>query len=1315
VPILAPIVFDGVHPMNFFKLVLRYGLLLLGSYFNAFVFAEDIDLFTGANPADNTTSTVIIGWHTSANISASVTHDCVYADVPIGSDENASPLMGDTVGGMEQCAIVNAIYTLSQSTGLAKGLSIGLMVFDDKCGKLLIAPKPMTSDNALEFIKKVKALDKFNGGSVVGDLVAEAWAVFNGLSGEGNSCSGSDYSSYAEVNPDCSNAVFVYLGNAVKETASVADFNNTSASSILENQVTKAFLYSAGSSKYNAYMAPRAVTLLDKADAAKNPYWGDEWTRFMHSVDVNDSAQSDRNVTTYSIAVYDPALQSKDKVAAAMNFISDMGTIGGGKSFKVEANEADALTKIFTGIFSEVQDVNSVFSSATLPVSQNSQGTYKNQVYIAMFRPDGKGGPRWYGNVKQYQFGIDAGGSIVLTDASQNPSSATDIVNPITGGLLDSAKSFWTTNTPLNVDGSTVANWPASGFWVNSPEGNDPTQDSPDGDLVQKGAVAQTLRIANLTDSSSRTVYTCNSAADCPINSTLANFNDGNSTLIDNLGLILSGGSESNEATFSVGLRKTAQSFTIDCDTGGKAEDRVCKVTYSGSSDLAAQKKLIVGVTSGSVTSACTNSAPCTISSITANGFTLPGGAFSTTGGGVKFPQSATVTLVVPSDTFVVTDDAHGYKTGETKDLKSCELTTVNGSEYGVVRVTGSIVSIQIQSILDADSFEAKVEGEAYAGAVKCGSSASNLNPTSLVNWTRGNDTVGNEAKAGPCPSGVRGVSCPISVRGSIHGDVLHSRPTVVNYAGVYGIDDDKTIDKDNVVVFYGSNDGHYRAINGNQTRAIGSVRPGGELWSFIAPEFFGKLERQYTNVPAVSYPGFFVDYDKDGVNDAEPRDYFFDGATTLLQDLRSDDTLTTFGKTYIYITARRGGALLYALDVSDPVNPKILWRVSGSQIAELGQTWSQAKVTQIAAYPNPVLIMGAGYDSAEDADPAPITNTKGRGILILDALTGAVVWAATADSNGVLGDKTCLAGIKNFAAGGTCVDAEMPKSFPADVTLVDIDFDGITDRLYAVDVAGNIWRVDLQPKGESLSTVADIKINKFASLGGTGNDARKFLYGPDIIPTKEYTAVVAVTGDREHPLYNDDSTAGLAYNVQNRFYMILDRYSNLPGLPDDFVTIENDKLLNQTFLQCYNADGDLADCSDDFSKSVRFDATMTDFAGYYFNLGVGEKGVNQPVTASGIAYFATNRPDAPAAVDDVSSCTANLGVAQGYQVDLLTGDFVRKSFPGGGMPPTVITGVVEIDGKRRPFVLGGEASPFKPVNGAIIAGDRNRTFWYFK
>ena len=87
--------------MNKFKSALQFGLFLLLTGFNILVFAEDIDLFTGTNPADTSTSTVIIGWHTSANISASVTHGCVYADVPEGSSESSTPKMGDTVGGME--------------------------------------------------------------------------------------------------------------------------------------------------------------------------------------------------------------------------------------------------------------------------------------------------------------------------------------------------------------------------------------------------------------------------------------------------------------------------------------------------------------------------------------------------------------------------------------------------------------------------------------------------------------------------------------------------------------------------------------------------------------------------------------------------------------------------------------------------------------------------------------------------------------------------------------------------------------------------------------------------------------------------------------------------------------------------------------------------------------------------------------------------------------------------------------------------------------------------------------------------------------
>lgn len=1257
------------------------------------LWAEDIDLFTGANPAGNNPSTVIIGWHTSANISANVVHGCVYAGGNSSDSASLLPKMGSTVGGMEQCAIVNAIYAASQVPSLAVGLKVGVMVFDDKCGKLLIEPTELTDPTGL--IDKIKALDKFNGGSVVGDMFAEAWAVLNGLSGANNSCSGTDYSSYAEVSPDCSDAVFVYIGNAVKETASVADFNNFSASGVLANQMS-AFGYSSGSSEYSAFMTPRAVTLLDKSDADKNPYWADEWARFMHSVDVDDgpAGKSYRNVTTYSVAVYDESLQSKDKVAAAMNFIADVGVVGGGKAYKVTANESDALKDILVGIFNEVQDVNSVFSSATLPVSQNNQGTYENQVYVAMFRPDAAGGPRWYGNVKQYQFGLDAGGTIVLADATQDEENATSIVNPVTGGLIDSATSYWSINSP-----SGVANWPANGFWVNSPEGDNPAFDAPDGDLVQKGAASQAQRIANLTGSGSRKVYTCNDQDSCPVNSSLPSFSTDNSVLMSNMSAILSGGGSSSGLSYSIGQRSNAETISVGCVTKGKPSERGCFVKYDGSPAISSGDLVII---SGS---SCSSVAPCSVQSVTAEGLKLHDAAFVE-----PYPTSAN--FILPKSTFSGSITGGALLAGP-QTFENCVQTVADGSEYNLARVTGKVENVQVTSVVSGTSFTASLTtGAAYAQGIVCGSAASKLDATSLVNWVRGDDIAGNESKIGPCPLGSRNSSCPISVRGSIHGDVLHSRPAVVNYTSYVdsGEGDGSKTKVEDVVVFYGANDGHYRAINGNQTRSIGAVRPGGELWSFVAPEFFDKFERQYQDLPAVSYPGYFVDYDSDDVNDTEPRDYFFDGTTTLLQDLRSDTSLSTYGKTFIYLTARRGGALIYALDVSDPLEPKIVWKVTSNEIAELGQTWSQAKVTRIAAHSNPVLVLGGGYDPAEDSDPGPTQNSIGRGILVLDAVNGDVVWAAIKDKD-TSSANSCKADIANFSSNGACVDAAFDRAFTADITLVDNDLDGLTDRLYAVDIGGDLWRVDLQPDSTDLSP-SSIAVSKLASLGGTGNAARKFLYGPDIIPTKDFTAVVLVSGDREHPLYNEDhSTAGLAYNVQNRFFMLLDRNGTSNSMPATFSAITSSDLLDQTYQQCYSDIGATSDCGGEYDTQIRFDSDNSVHDGYYFNLGVGEKGVNQPVTTGGGTYFATNQPEVPVE----GGCAANLGIARGYQVDLFTGSYVSKSFPGGGMPPTAITGIVEIGDERRPFILGAEGSPFKPIDGAKISGQRKRTYWYFK
>ena len=68
--------------------------------------------------------------------------------------------------------------------------------------------------------------------------------------------------------------------------------------------------------------------------------------------------------------------------------LKSMATNGKGKYFGVTSG-ARALRSSthLTPIFSEVQAVNSVFASTTLPVSVNVRGTNLNQVYIGVFRP----------------------------------------------------------------------------------------------------------------------------------------------------------------------------------------------------------------------------------------------------------------------------------------------------------------------------------------------------------------------------------------------------------------------------------------------------------------------------------------------------------------------------------------------------------------------------------------------------------------------------------------------------------------------------------------------------------------------------------------------------------------------------------------------------------------------------------------------------------------------------------------------------------------------------------------------------------------
>lgn len=1294
---------------------------------SALLFSEDIDLFVGRN-ASVDPATVMLTWHTSANVSANAVHACRYLDSNGNVTLTAPSLGADTVGGMEQCAIVNALQTVRNTPDLLGTLKVGVMTFSDSpggCGNLLVAPTLLTAPNIDAIIATLKGLTKQTlpgNQSQLGDAVAETWAALNGLS---TSCSGTDYSGIKETSSNCSNAVMIYIGNAVAANASVKD-GNGNPGTVLKSQLTSAFNYASGSAKYNEFATIRNGSGFNLTPA--DSYWGDEWARFMRYVDVDDSAQLDRNVTTYTIAVYGDGFvsQTADEVA----FYQDMAAVGGGESYLVKSTESDVLTRVLVEIFNEVQDVNSVFSSATLPVSANAQGTYENQVYIAMFRPDPSGGPRWLGNLKQFQFGINSSGSIVLTDADDSTTNSNSIVNAITGGLVDDAVSFWTTNTPG------VTSWPLSpnGFWNNSPEGDGGSLDLPDGDLVQKGGAGQMLRVDYLTSSNARRVYTNK----CPSGSCgatgLASFDSGNTALTSYFDGVLSSVSSSDTAIITAGEHGTASGNIACTKINGNRWD--CVYSLSGESIVGGASKFNFDANYDQVvlgsgvpgSSNCTISNPCAIIAGGASTFTVSYRNDLDT----KSFSSKTITKL--SQLVKVQQSAHGIASGVTNALKTlanCNLTGVSDSTtiYNGSKITGTAVALDSGTYVDSNNFTGRIKanGNNYnyflatsLAKIQCGSSGDTLTSTNLINWVRGDDIAGNEGMTGPCPLSSRDSTCPISIRGSVHGDVLHSRPAVVNY----GDDGDADTTNDvGVVVYYGANDGHFRAINGNQTKSITAggitVRPGGELWSFIASDFLGQLPRLFKDDPAIRFPT------TPASSTAVKREYFFDGTTTFFQDDRSSSA--TSGDKYIYLSTRRGGRFIYALNVTSPLSPILMWKIDTSIIGELGYTWSQPKVTKIGGRDRPVLIFGAGNAPEQDSDPVVNADSMGRGIIILDAITGKIIWASVYSCTGVTSAKLSSVSVEGVA--GACVpNTSLTSAFAADITFLDRRGDGYTDRLYASDVGGNIWRVDLDKTNSYASTlssvpVSEIAISKFASLATTGNGKRKFLFGVDVIPTASNDLVVAVTGDREHPLYTSATTEGTAQNVQNRFYMLID--TNTGPSAGTTAAIVNSDLLDQSDAEanCFDAstagydatavNNTAANCSDSNAESYVFDGRATNYKGYYINLATGEKGVNAPLTEAGTVYFGTNQPDTRT---DNTSCKSGLGRAFAYQVDLFSGSRTIKEYSGGGLPPSPISGLVNINDETRFFIMGGDGdSIYKPSNGKVINSGRKRMYYYYK
>lgn len=532
-----------------------------------------------------------------------------------------------------------------------------------------------------------------------------------------------------------------------------------------------------------------------------------------------------------------------------------------------------------------------------------------------------------------------------------------------------------------------------------------------------------------------------------------------------------------------------------------------------------------------------------------------------------------------------------------------------------------------------------------------------------MIRWIRGQDVDDLDADGDVSEA-----------RPWLLGAPLHSRPLPLNYGARSGYSETNP----DIRIFMGSEDGMMHAF---RNTTAGGAESGIEDWAFMPRSVMDKMDILRTNSPG-THP------------------YTVDGApAAYVLDNNGDGTINGSDKAYLYFGLRRGGKAYYALDVTDPDNPSMMWSIDKSgDFSEMGMTFSSPRVGQVkfGSSSTPVIIFGGGYD--DDKDNGAGDDDEGNAIYVVNAVTGNLIWKA------VYGATTGAVSATEYRHSG------LVDSIPSDMAALDTNSDGNIDRLYVGDTGGTIWRVDL-PEGNTDNRTSWF-VSELANLGRddiSGNhkaDDRRFFHRPDFVPSSDnlgaFDGILIGTGDRADP---KDTGA------QNYFYLLKDR-NVLTG------TVSGVAYNHNNYNAASNASG-LGDvtntCIDDSSCTAGL------ANGWKMALeGVGEKALAPAITAFGTVYFTTFLPQGSAA-DAGTSCAPSEGGGRLYAVNLFNAAPVKNYDTSDGSDDVNLTKSDRFD----PLSSGGIPAEVVPIGGYILPPDLEaesiqvrefwKTFWFEK
>ncbi|ALT78283.1 hypothetical protein AT984_14900 [Paucibacter sp. KCTC 42545] len=296
-------------------------------------------------------------------------------------------------------------------------------------------------------------------------------------------------------------------------------------------------------------------------------------------------------------------------------------------------------------------------------------------------------------------------------------------------------------------------------------------------------------------------------------------------------------------------------------------------------------------------------------------------------------------------------------------------------------------------------------------------------------------------------------------------------------------------------MVYVGANDGMLHAINGST---------GAEVFAYVP----GSVYQGPDGTPAVN--------GLQALGNPNFAHYNFVDATPAVADV--DFGGVNGWRSLLVGGLGKGGRTLYAIDVTDPtqmtsesaVASKVLWEISANANLPLGYTYGEPAVMKTRKY-GWVIIVGSGYNNAD-----------GKGYFIIIKPSTGEVLKTISTGEGSTDNQAGLAHVRPF--------------YP------DLS-DGTADAVYAGDLLGNLWRLDLS------SATNDPTVAKIATLTGSDNKPLPVTSRP-LAAVHPKTLRRYITVGTGRLLHGNDSSITQA----QRFYAILDgsgtKFSAAPTTP---------------------------------------------------------------------------------------------------------------------------------------------------------------------